>query len=235
MIVRNRSMSRATLAVVLLALTLPGAFACNRSGEDAVTTREQEVAAPRLVSDLVLYPGGAVAFEDRPIAADTLEAALTAITPYASLAEWRLITIQEETHRIQLLESMQKAYRGMGRDSWAATMERWKTASVLLAFVLPKSLREFGGVPPDVVRSLAVVEMGMGVQGLSLVARTYGLETHWIASALLIDDVIEGALGVPEAYDLAIFGMLGFPTEEVPQEYPALDAIVFKETWRNQP
>jgi nitroreductase len=220
-------LSGATLILLLILSVCTGVqSSCSPAGD---TVPERPL--PDSVSRLVLYPRGAVAFESRPIPADTLRAVLAAVTPYSSLSAWKVVAVAEATNRIRLLESMQEGFRQIGRDSWASTMERWKRAPVLLAFVLPKTVEEFGGVPPAIVRPLATLELGMGVQSLVLVARTYGLETHWIAGANLIADAIERELGIPEDYGLAFFGMVGFPAEEIPEEYPSLESVAYGEGW----
>jgi|GEM_PF-5325728 len=234
MSVRRISRPHATLALVpILLLMLLHIHQVRTSNADSAEPG-RENTLPEQVRDLTLYPRGAVAFQDRPIHADTLGVILAVITAYSSLSDWKLIAIREKENRIALLEAMQEAYKRMGRDSWAATMERWKSASVLLAFAAPKSFEEFGGVPRETVRRLAILEMGMGVQSLALVARAHGLETHWIASALLVDETIERELKIPRGYDLAFFGMVGFPSEEVTQEFAALEDVLFMEEWGKQ-
>ena len=64
----------------------------------------------------------------------------------------------------------------------------------------------------------------MGAQSLALVARAYGLETHWIASALLVDEAIESELKIPRGYELAFFGMVGFASGK--PDAPAESALI---------
>lgn len=188
-------------------------------------------SSAHLIIDLVLHEKGAVGFHEKAVPSDTLANILRSITPYASLSKWRLIVVKEKSNRIKVLEAMQNGFRKLGRDPLAKIMERWKTAPLLLVFCLPKTIEAFGGVPPDMVRPQALVELGVGVQGLMLVARAYGVETHWIAGALLVNREIKEALKIPKGYDVAFFGVAGYPSEEIIQKFPPLHEICYSEAW----
>lgn len=218
-------------AVVLwLAVSLAAAYPASARGKESDKMNIDDSSGVRgtpagIVKDLVLYPRTAVGFHEKPVPADTLKSILEAVTPYASLSHWKLITVQKKENRIRLLESMQAAYREQEKPRWAETMERWKHAPVILAFCMPEEDQDFGGVPADIMHPMALIELGMGVQSLILAARAHGIETHWIASALLIEDTVEAEIGVPDGYRLVFFGIAGYPNEEIEQPFTRLDEI----------
>ena len=183
------------------------------------------------IVDYVLYEKGAVSFREKVIPSDILETILKTITPYTSLSRWKLIVVRKKNNRIKVLEAMQSGFQKLGQDRLAEIMDRWKIAPLLLVFCIPKTIEAFGGVPPDMVQPQAHIELGMGVQGLMLVARTYGVETHWIAGALLVNWEIKNSLKIPGDYDVIFFGVAGYPSEEIIQEFPPLNEVCYTETW----
>ncbi len=186
----------------------------------------------QLIVDLVLEEKSAVGFHEQAVPSDVLQKILKAVTPYVSLSKWKLIVIEEKSNRIKVLETMQKGFLKLGRDRLAKIMERWKTAPLIFVFCMPKGIGAFGGLPSEIVRPQALVELGMGVQSLALVARVFGVETHWIAGALLINKEIKEVLKIPEEYDVGFFGIAGFPSEEIMQEFPQLQEIFYAESWK---
>lgn len=70
----------------------------------------------------------------------------------------------------------------------------------------------------------------MAAQSLMTIARAYGVETHWIAGALVVSQEIKEALKIPEEYDLAFFAVLGYPSEEIVQKFPQLHDVCYAET-----
>jgi nitroreductase len=188
-------------------------------------------SALEMIRDLALYPKSAVGFDERTIPSDTLQSILEVITPYASVSDWRVIAVQERARRIRLLESMQAGYRSQEKPPWARAMDRWKPAPVILVFCMPKTVGDFGGVPSAIMRPLALIELGCGVQSLVLAARAYGIETHWIASALLVEDHIRQELGIADDYDVVFFGVAGYPAEQVDQELGRLEKLCYESSW----
>lgn len=168
------------------------------------------------------------------MAPDTFEAIVGAVTPYVLLSEWRLVAVQRKENRIALLESMQAAYVALEKPHSAKTMDRWKHAPVILVFCMPDKVQDFGGVSPDVMQSMALIELGIGAQSLILTARAHGIETHWIASALLIQDAVKRELGIPDNYRIVFFGIAGYPSEEVNQDFARLQDVCFAESWGNE-
>jgi nitroreductase len=219
------------MASVLVAACLLGGCGKEAAKMQASDAAGAALPATKIIANLVHHPTGAVGFSERAIAPDTLDAILGAVTPHAALSKWKLIAIQDRANRLRLLEAMQAAYSREGRTQWARTMERWKAAPVILAFCTPRDTDDFGGVPADVVRPMTFIEMGLGIQSLTLVARAHRIETHWIASALLIGDVIREQLGIPDTYELAFFGVAGYANEEIPEDFPSLQDICYKEAW----
>jgi nitroreductase len=71
----------------------------------------------------------------------------------------------------------------------------------------------------------------MGIQNLALMARAYGVETHWIAGALLVGDAFRDALQIPATHDIAFFGVIGYPSEEIDQPIPDLGAVCDFGSW----
>jgi nitroreductase len=193
--------------------------------------RSGNVSAIDVIEDLVLYPRGTYGFQDRAVVPDTLETILKAVTPYVSLSKWRLLAVRNRENRIALLEAMQAAYEKLEKPRWAETMNRWKHAPVILVFCLPNEVRDFGGVPADAMRSMALIELGIGVQSLILTARAHGVETHWIASAVLTQDAIREQLDVPDDYTIVFFGIAGYPSEEIDQPFAQLSEVCFGESW----
>lgn len=206
---------------------------CGKESRDMTSgmTSKHTEDAIRVVADLTLYPKGAIAFHERPIPADRLTLILKAVTPYVSLCNWKLLVIQEKDHRLGLLSSMQEAYGRLGKQQWANTMERWKAAPVILVFCAPRNINDFAGVPAGTMRPMTLIEMGFGIQSLTLTARAHEVETHWIASALLIEDTIRNLLEIPDGYDIVFFGVAGYPSEEIAQDYPEIEDVCFAETW----
>ena len=185
----------------------------------------------RLVADLILHDRGAIAFHERTVPPDDLQEILAALRPYASLCEWKVVVVTDRDNRIAVLEAMQMGYLRAGRPRAAEIMERWKAAPVMLVFCVPERIPPFGGVPPELMQGQALIELGAGVQSLILVARTYGVETHWIASALLVEDEISNALGIPGEYRVAFFGVAGYASEESAQQHAPLEDICYRERW----
>ncbi|MFQ6113484.1 MAG: nitroreductase family protein [bacterium] len=192
---------------------------------------QESVVDKDWIIDLILTEKSTIRFQEQAIHKKYLSQIFRTITPYVSLSKWRLVVVQEESNRIRVLEAMEDRFRDLGRDRLAEIMERWKPAPLLLVFCLPKTVDAFGGVPPEMVRSLALVELGMGVQSLALAARAYGVETHWIAGALLVNREIKEALDVSEEYDVVFFGVAGYPSEEIIQKFPALREVCYAEGW----
>lgn len=226
---RTRKAAAATALVLVVAITT------GMKQESTVLEDENRARADssriKAIEDLVLYPKGTVGFREDDIGDTTLTSILGAITPYVSLCPWRLIAIHERAHRIALLESMQAAYRAMDKPRWAATMDRWKRAPVILVFCMPDETGDFAGVPSETMRPMALIELGVGVQSLILTARAHGIETHWIASALLVQDVIKRRLNVPDGYTVVFFGVAGYPEEEIDQQFVDLGEVCFAESW----
>ena len=83
------------------------------------------------------------------------------------------------------------------------------------------------------MQPMTLIELGMGVQSLVLMGRVYGIETHWIASALIIDDILKENLLIPEEYDIVFFGVAGYPSQEVDLDFRQLNEVCSKETWGN--
>jgi len=187
-----------------------------------------------LITEALLRDREAVAFRQEVIPPEVLSEVLRVLTPNVSLSNWRVVVIRETPTRLRLLESMQEAYRRLGREQWARAMERWKVAPVLLAFCMPTAMKPFDGLAPEVVRPMALIELGVGVQGLMVAGRAHGLETHWIASALLLKNEIRTILEIPDDYELVFFGVLGYPSEEVKREFPPTKEICFADKW-NKP
>ncbi len=187
----------------------------------------------QFLTDLILHPKEAVAFYQKEIPAGKLDTILRAVTPYASVAKWKLVAVREKSNRLKILETMQDEFRKLGRGKWADTMERWKPAPVIFAFCVPETVDDFGGIPGETIYPIALIELGMGIQSLILTARAHGIETHWIAGALLIKDSIGQILKIPNYYELGFFGVAGYPKEEVTVEFPATDDLCFKEFFRD--
>ncbi len=185
----------------------------------------------RMVSNLVLQREGAVAFQSRTVPPEALRMIVRSVTPSTSLSKWRLVVVQENRGRTRLLEAMQEDFRKLGRDDLARAMERWKEAPLLLVFCMPKTVETFGGIPPELIRPQALVELGQGAEALALVARAYGVETHWIAGAVLARQRISDVLHIPEDYGVVSFFAAGYPREEVVQEFPGLEEVCYGESW----
>lgn len=195
------------------------------------STKMDSIQKPQLIGDLVLHDKAAVGFYEHPIPEEVLGRILRAVTPHASLSEWKLIVVKKKDNRTKLLEAMQRAFRNLSYDRLAQIMDRWKTAPLLFIFCAPQTTNTFGEVPSDLVRPQSLVELGMGVQSLSLLARAYRIETHWIAGALIVNRQIRDELGIPEDYDVAFFGTAGYPSEEIEQKFPPLHEICYTESW----
>ncbi len=222
--VERRHSTLAVAVFAVLGLLSPAVLLRARSGTQARSRTH-------LISDLVLYQKGTVAFQSRPVPSEALEALLKAVTPSHFLSRWKLIVVKERSNRLKVLEAMQSGFRRLGRDDLSRAMERWKGAPLLLVFCMPKTVQSFGGVPSDMVRPQAHVELGEGAQGLMLVARAYGVETHWIAGALLVGPKINDVLNVPEEYDIVSFAVAGYPEKEIEQKYPPVQEVCYGEAW----
>jgi len=205
--------------------------ATERAGPGGERSDLSSVASQRMIADLVFYDRGAIAFHERALHPGVLQTILNSLRPYASLCPWKIVVATDRDNRIRVLEAMQDGYRRLGRTGAAAIMERWKKAPVMLVFCMPRAVPAFGGVPPELMSGQACIELGAGVQSLILVARTYGVETHWIAGALLVEDDISTVLGIPDEYRVAFFGVAGYPSEEVSQPFPPLEELCYREHW----
>jgi nitroreductase len=194
--------------------------------------KKENARLARSISDLVLYSQGAVGFEKRPIPDGTLKMILKSVTPYSSLCKWKLVYVLDEKDRRRTFEAMQKEYKKRGHVKWAETMNRWKIAPVMLVFCMPESVGGFVGVPEDVMRPMALIELGCGVQSLIMTARACGAETHWIASALMLDEIIKKQLHIPEDYEIVFFGVAGYPAEIISQDFPPLEDVCYPEKWK---
>jgi hypothetical protein len=184
-----------------------------------------------LVSNLALRKHEAIAFHEDAMPSGVLSDVLAAIRPYRSVSGWRLIVLTERSTRLSILTAMQKGFRARGLDGFAQAMERWKGAPVILVFCMPQALGSFGGLPPDEIRPVALIELGMAAEALMLVGRTYAVETHWIAGAGLVEREIKEVLEIPQEFDLALFGVAGYPSESITHEFPALGEVCYSERW----
>jgi nitroreductase len=194
--------------------------------------KKENARLAEVISGLVLYSQGAVGFEKRSIPDGTLKMILKSVTPYSSLCKWKLVYVLNEENRRRTFEAMQEEYKKRGHVRWAETMNRWKTAPVMLVFCMPESVGEFMGVPEDVMRPMALIELGSGVQSIIITARAYGVETHWIASALMLDEIIKKQLHIPKDYEIVFFGVAGYPAETIPQNFPPLEEVCYSEKWK---
>ncbi|MFQ6104335.1 MAG: nitroreductase family protein [Candidatus Glassbacteria bacterium] len=201
--------------------------------DDGYSAEEKSDSTINLIHDLVMEEEAAVDFHERPIPPNVLSNIVMAATPYTSLAQWRLIVVTQKSNRIRVLEAMKNGLMELGRSRLARMMERWEDAPALLVFCMPETVEAFGGIPPDLVRPQSLVELGMAIGSISLVARAYGVETHWIAGALLVNARIKDALGIPKAYDVAFFGIAGYPSEKVRQKFPTVHEIYHAESWQD--
>jgi nitroreductase len=218
-------------SLVLTLVLLAAGCAAERAGPGDERADLSSIASQRMIGDLVFHDRGAIAFHERALPPDVLEAILNSVRPYGSLCPWKVVVATDRDNRIRVLEGMQDGYRRLERTGAADIMERWKKAPVMLVFCMPREVPAFGGVPPELMSGQAHIELGAGVQSLMLVARTYGVETHWIAGALLVEDDITTALGIPDEYRVAFFGVAGYPSEQVDQPFPPLEEICYHERW----
>jgi nitroreductase len=222
---------RRVAVLTWVVLTLAAGCASERLGSSddhgGISPRE----CAEVIRDLILYDRGAVAFHERAIPPQDLQAILTALRPYASLCSWKVVVAAERDQRVAVLEAMQDGFRRIQRERAAEIMDRWKAAPIILVFCVPEELPDFGGVPAELMRGQALIELGAGVQSLILTARTYSIETHWIAGALLVEDDIRAAMGIPEEYRVAFFGVAGYASEEITQPMPPLENLCCWERW----
>jgi len=135
--------------------------------------------------------------------------------------------------RRRVLEAMQAGFRKLGREDLARAMERWTPAPLLLIFCMPKAVEPFGGLPSDLVYKQAMVELGWGTEDLVLIARAYGLETHWVAGALAVNAELKTTLKIPVEYEVVSFAVTGYPEKQIRQDFPPLETVVYRETWGN--
>lgn len=112
-------------------------------------------------------------------------------------------------------------------------MDRWKLAPLLIAFYIPKALQPFQWVPPDAVHTYAVTEVGAAVRSLELLALARGIGLHGIMGVLVVGvgERLKEILKVPDDHDIVYFGVMGCPSEELEQKFPALQEVCYSETW----
>jgi nitroreductase len=222
--VNQRKLSRSIFALLIAILFCVGA-------RTASSRQRHQSDAAQLISDLALYNEEAISFQNRPIPSAILRTVLNGVVPNVTLSQWRLIAVQDKDNRIGVLEAMQTGFRRLGREDLARAVERWKTAPLLLIFCMPKTVEAFGGVPPASVYPQALVELGWGTQDLALIARAYGLETHWVAGAVLVNPELKRTLKIPVEYEVISFAVAGYPEKLIQQNFPPLEAVAFGETW----
>ncbi len=174
-----------------------------------------------------------MAFKDKAIPEEELSAILDTVRPYTGFTKWRLVTVKEKPNIIKVVEAWQNGLGRIGRHKDVEFVARWKKAPLLLAFYMPKEIGDFQWVPSQHVRTLGLVELGVALHGLMLVARAFGIETHWIAGTLVVSQEIDEVLHVPGEYALAFFVVAGYPSEEIIQKFPSLGEICYAETWGN--
>jgi len=227
---------RVAASVFLMVILAAVASMAQEKESTAMTNKNQSPQADNpitMIDSLIFYPGGTIEFRDTDIDDETLKAILRAVTPSASLCKWKLITVREKAHRLALLESMQAAYKAIDKPQWAAAMEHWKPAPAIMVFCMPKKIPDFTGVSSEIMHPMALIELGSGVMSLILTARVRGIETHWIASALIIQDTIKQRLDIPEDYAIVFFGVAGYPATEVDQQFAPLEDVCLMESWGN--
>ena len=222
--VDQKKLSRSIFALLIALLFCVGA-------RTASSRQSQQNDAARLISDLALYNEGAISFQNRPIPSAILRTVLNGVVPNVTLSQWRLIAVLDKDNRVGVLEAMQTGFRKLGREDLARAMERWKPAPLLLIFCMPKTVEAFGGLPPDLVYKQAMVELGWGTENLVLIARAYGLETHWVAGALVVNAELKTTLKIPVEYEVVSFAVAGYPEKLIQQNFPPLEAVAFGETW----
>jgi hypothetical protein len=83
------------------------------------------------------------------------------------------------------------------------------------------------------VRIFSIQEIGGAVRSLELTALTYGIGLHGIMGILVpaIGEPLKGVLKIPTDYEIAYFGILGYPGEEVAQKFPDLREMCYSDTW----
>ncbi len=174
-----------------------------------------------------------MSFLEKNIPDEMLSRILTAATSSAWLGKWRLLAITHRENRVRIVTVWQEALRRINANKDAEFIERWKSAPLFIIFCQPKQLAQFHFVPPEYVRIFSMQEIGGAVRSLELSALTYGIGLHGIMGILVpeIGDPIKQALQIPSDYEIIYFGIMGYPNEEVEQNFPKLEALTYSERW----
>jgi nitroreductase len=187
------------------------------------------------LSELIYFKTGAMSFHDKEIPPEVLEQILKASTSSAWLGRWRLLSVTDKERRFEVVEAWQVALRKMGRLKDAEFVERWKVASLFIAFCQPKNFQPFGWVPAEYARIYAIQEVGAAVRSVELKGLEQGVGLHGIMGLLVpaIGDSVKAVLGIPEDQELVFFGIMGYPNEEVEQKFPSLEEVSYSEGWKS--
>ncbi len=70
----------------------------------------------------------------------------------------------------------------------------------------------------------------ISVARFDALARAYGVETRWIAGALVVSSEIDEELKVRDD-ELVFFVVAGYPGEEVVQRFPPLHEVCYSNVW----
>jgi nitroreductase len=177
-----------------------------------------------------------MSFQEKEIPPSILEQILKAATSCASLGRWKLLIIAEKDQRVKVVKAWQEDLKRIGRLKDVDWIERWKVAPLFIAFCQPKDFKPFQWVPGEYARIGEIHEIGSAVRSIELKALGHGIGLHGPIMGLLMPEVNKGvraALGIPEDYELAHFGIMGYPEEEVEVTFPQLSDVSFANKWGN--
>jgi len=182
---------------------------------------------------LLFFEKGAMSFRDKEIPTDVLRDVLSASTSCAWLGKWKLLHVTDRHVRVELVTVWQESLQKIGLNKDADFIERWKIAPLFVVFCQPKNLDQFHFVPPDLVRIFSTQEIGGAVRSLELAGLTHGIGLHGIMGVLVpqIGEPIKEVLKIPPEYEIVYFGIMGYPGEEVSQQFPDLKENSYSNAW----
>src|SRR5712692_5194408 len=197
------------------------------------TLTDEETAEQASLKRFLFYEKGAMSFLDKEIPRGIVRDILSTSASSSWLGKWKLLAVRDRENRVRVVNVWQEALRRIGQNKGAEFIERWKAAPLFVAFCQPKNLEQFQFVPPEFVRIFSIQEIGGAVRSLELFAQTYGIGLHGIMGILVpaIGDSIKELLKIPADYEIVYFGIMGYPNEQVDQEFPKLGSLCYSERW----
>lgn len=157
---------------------------------------------------------------------------------------WRFIVIRNSVLKQKIAEDMADSWNedmsknGISRkhrkDLIKASVELFRSVPILIiACLTMESMDKY----PDEHRNrieyvMAVQSVAAAIENMLLVAHSEGLGSCWFCAPLFCQDVVRGALKIPEQFDPQALITLGYPANKPnPPPRKPLESIVHQDCW----